>query len=385
MKKRNIFLTLGLSLALVFGVGVGLSAKSDVGEANAAGETTFYLDCTGFAEFDNEQSICLHAYKSAGDVNTWVEATKAGDNYWSVSVNVTGYTGVEWYRCETGNTGNHYNKQSWQGFGGTILTYYRVTGWDNPGDNKQWSNLNSSWTVVGATSGTWTSQTEDISIALSSSKFSGSGFQYYSTTVSLTEDSVFKIKNSANDYYGFDKLGSYNNQSANEKGLIVNAGEPDKNILVKTSGTYEVYVNAYNGDLWIQAASDAEILDFSTRFLAAMGPKCTDEDADNKTAVQSIWTTWKGEFEGLTEGARSLFGTSSNATVTRARTLYSHVVKRYGLAAWTDAPKVVRFVSPIDTIFGESSSEPVIILVVISLVSVSAVAGVYFIRKRKHN
>ena len=149
---------------------------------------------------------------------------------------------------------------------------------------------------------------------------------------------------------------------------VLNANET---LTIDTSTT-NYALNALNTNL-----SELGAIGFAQGFNSAMATRCADENANNKTAVSAIWSTWSDNFDALTSGARTQFGSSNNADVVQARTLYLHCVARYSLAAWTDAPSAQRM----NMVTVDNNS--LLVIVLVSTLAVSAVAAFYFIRKRK--
>ena len=138
MRIKKLFGTLVLGGALSVGVaaliGAGVS-KTYNKSAEAAGSTRrFFLDCTQHSGYDDAQSIGIQYYT---DSYIKKEATKLADNYWYVDVPSSNLTKVQFFRCDTGNVEHNYNWQ-WEGNPAEV-NYYSVKGWDNNGD---WSNAN---------------------------------------------------------------------------------------------------------------------------------------------------------------------------------------------------------------------------------------------------
>ena len=315
MKKGKLIGLCGLSFGLVLGLSTFFNAGGKVVEVKADNETTFYLDCTGFNGWDNEQSVCLHAYKSDGNVNDYIEATKVGDNYWRASKDVTGYTGVEWYRCNSGDPWNHYNKQSWLPLPSDNI-YYEVSGWDDPGDNKQWSNPKP-WYLVG-----------DSSATLDSSKFDHDGYQFYAESVSLNEDDVIEFSDGSLTTGYADLRDAENGQTAKEKGLVEDDG--NGKVRIVKSGSYDIYVNCKTGKVWMQsdAATDAD--HWAQDFIAEECNLAVD-------GTKAKWGDFESSFNGLTEGAKDVLKNQihvdHNAVVTTnvemAVQRYDYVLQTY--------------------------------------------------------
>ena len=132
---------------------------------------------------------------------------------------------------------------------------------------------------------------------------------------------------------------------------------------------------------------DLAIFALAEGFLDAMDDICgTTEDEWNVdhagSALNTVWATWKGNFEALSETVRGKFATSESATVVQAKTLYLHCVARYSLAAWTGAPSssAVLYGTP-----AQNNNAVVILLVIASIAAISAFGILLFIKRRKEN
>ena len=375
MKKKTIVSLIGCSFALAFGAFTGLKlGQNEINEAKATTAKTFYLDCTGH-DYDTYDSICLHLW--GNDKGDWYyQASRAGDNYWSVTVpDIDGFAGCEFYKCNyvwEGNRGaeNLYNKQSWLTFPSSNF-YYTVTQ-DSHGSNdndKNWS-APVAWSLTG-----------DSSATLSSTKFDADGYQYYSESVTLAENAVIEFTNGTLTTGYADLRDVGNGQTAKEKNQVVDDGTGK--VKVVFGGTYEIYVNAVTGKVWMQTDRVTEIKHFAQEFNTAMATPCADENANNQSAVSAIWNTWKGNFEALTEGARQEFGTSNDSDVVQARKLYLHCVSKYGLTAWTGAPQASNIVNPLA--IEANAVNTAVIIIVISTISLVGLGAFFFIKRKKEN
>lgn len=395
-------MTLGLAAVLGLGAGVGLKA-GQVRETKATGTTRIYLDMSlrnDAMTNDNNWSSSNASFK----VQTWgttpgdafTVAVKAANNYWYADVDLTNVEGYRFIRYDS--TGiNEWNRGKWTS--DITVNYFVPSAWsgggtgnDSGNTNGTWSKVNTTnWKVTGHTGGTWAGDA-DTNIALSSVKFDGDGLQVYSTSVALEANTLIKFTDGTN-WYGYDKLSTYNNQSAREKGYVIKATEgDDPNIKVVTGGTYEVYVKPADNSVWMQLDSQSEIVDFSTRFLSAMrnNSVCGSTEARqkeyNKAGIDTVWSTWKNEFENdLTSGARSkLLESNANENVSNAAKLYNHIVGRYGEGyAWSGAPASSNVA--MNPIINNSNDNAVVVIVAFSALSLLALCGFFFIRKRKES
>ena len=365
--------TAGLGTAVTLGV-VANNNEQKVEQTQAANTTRLYLDCTSFGDWDNEQSICIDLY--TGSSRTYKEATKVSDNYWYVDADVSNLAGFQFIRCKTGDTTTRWNEGPWSSSKNN--NYCKVTNWNNTGS---WQQVATGFTVVGSTTGDWTSSTEDISITLNE-RFNNEGLSFYNTTVNLTAGSVFKIKsnNSPADYYGYDCIET-GSGSVIATGDV--SGSGGSNITVVNSGSYEIYMKPLSGKFWMQENSEATATSWAASFLNATGTICSNggESADHLSALQGVWADQKSGFDDLTLGARNILKTgTANATVKDAHDRYVHIMTRYAgqLTAFEDwEVSASRGILPL-----ANNSNIVVIITIVSVISLSAL-GAFFLLRRK--
>ena len=129
MKTKSLVkLLVGITLAAsgAFAFGSAVSHKKVETVTAGANDKHFFLDCTGCTGWDSE-SVCIHTWNGSSDV--YVEATKVSEDYWSVVLDTTGCSGYRWYRCAKGNTGTRWNESGWNG---TISNNYcSIKGYDS--------------------------------------------------------------------------------------------------------------------------------------------------------------------------------------------------------------------------------------------------------------
>ena len=134
--------------------------------------------------------------------------------------------------------------------------------------------------------------------------------------------------------------------------------------------------------------------DFASDFLAAMRDndvcgstqsRWSDNNYERLTdgGDDSVWSTWKDNFEALSESVQGYFKTSENETIAEARNLYLHIITRYSsIAKWGNGPTTSGAYIGMNAILGDNSTT---IATVISVIVIS-IAGVSFLifRKKKH-
>ena len=157
--------------------------------------------------------------------------------------------------------------------------------------------------------------------------------------------------------------------------IVYGAADHDETLTIdETTLTYPLTANDYD-------LSDLGAFAFAEGFIDATKDICADEDANNKAGLEAIWATWKSNFEGLTEGAKSAFASSESETIVQARSLYLHCVTRYSLEAWTDAPTSSNAVTTIN--FNKVATNNAWIIVVISSIAIVSLLGAGLMIKRR--
>ena len=160
--------------------------------------------------------------------------------------------------------------------------------------------------------------------------------------------------------------------------LVYGVKATDEELVVDTTTTnYPLTANDYDLS-YIAAYAMAE------GFINDMQGVCGTTEGEwgndhSGTTLNTKWATWKEVFEALTEGAQQSFGTSNDAFINRARTLYAHCVARYALDTWTGAPAAQARVSM--TII---NSDTMIYVVIAAFAAISACGLFFVIKRRKH-
>ena len=125
-------------------------------------------------------------------------------------------------------------------------------------------------------------------------------------------------------------------------------------------------------------------LAFAQCFNSQMATPCSDQNANNSSAVSAIWTTLGNQYATLTSGARSEFASNTEDTIEQARTTYLHVVYvRQYVSGWTNGPTSANYnitiTSPIN------SNNVAVIVIIVSSISLIALGGFLLTKKRKEN
>ena len=176
------------------------------------------------------------------------------------------------------------------------------------------------------------------------------------------------------------------------EGSVISAGDVSgsgsSNITVVNSGSYESYMKPFASKFWMQENSEASATSWATDFVNQTNSICSNgcTSADHLDALKSVWTGLKNSFYSLTLGARNIVKAgSANATVANAHDRYVHIMTRYTgeldeFRDWSVSGS--RILLPVTS---NQNSNTIGIIVIISIVSVTAIGGFFFIRKRKEN
>lgn len=381
MKALKTLVAIALSaggLGSAVTLGVVANNDSKIQQAEAAGETRLYLDMSAFADwYSSSASFKVHTWNSANG-DQYHAVTKVSDAYYYADVDLATYASGGGYRFTRYNStgSSEWNRGEWKSYTAGEGTYYRATGWTAG----SWSEADQlTWEVVGATNGIWAGGDQDINIPLTF-RFNNEGLAFYNTTVELTAGSVFKVKNSAGAYFGYNAIETGN-------GSVIAAGDVSgsgtSNIEVVNSGSYEIYMKPFSEKFWMQENSTATATSWATSFLSDTGSICSvgGENADHLSALQAVWSDIKDGFDALTLGARNIIKTgTANATVSEAHNRYVHIMTRYAgqLDAFEDwEVSASRNIMPL-----ANETNAIVIITIVSVISLSAV-GAFFLLRRK--
>ena len=366
----------GLGSAVTLGV---VSQNTSIKQTQAAGETRLYLDMSGFSDwYSSSASFKVHTWNSAkGD--QYHAVTKVSDAYYYADVDLATYASGGGYRFTRYNStgASEWNRGAWQSYTAGEGTYYKASGWTDG----TWSEADQkTWTVVGATNGVWAGGDQDINISLEF-RFNNEGLSFYNTTVELTVGSVFKVKDSDGNYYGYNAIETGN-------GSVISAGDVSgsgsSNITVVNSGSYEIYMKPFAGKFWMQENSTATATSWATSFLSDTGSICSagGENANHLSALQAVWSDIKDGFDALTLGARNIIKTgTANATVTEAHDRYVHIMTRYAgeLDAFEDWDvSASRSIMPV-----VNEGNYIAIIAIVSVIALSATGAFFLLRKKR--
>lgn len=224
------------------------------------------------------------------------------------------------------------------------------------------------------------------------------GEQQFYIRVTLAANAEFKFV-VWSEWHGWSQVDKSSTVVTN--GSIVQGTDPDSKgyrIKVAVAGTYEVYFkNNYDANkIWIQQDAATEAAAYATEFLATI--TCTENSV---TFERNVWNHVSGtasmeyKFSQLTEGARGLLtiaqANKSGTAVQQCAARYDRILSKYGYGSGANqyhdfmgrTPAPIAGTVAINAIL--TSNINVTVIVLISVVSVGAIGGYFFVRRRKEN
>ena len=216
----------------------------------------------------------------------------------------------------------------------------------------------------------------------------------YTITISLPADDEFKVVYNGT-WYGWDNVDPAS-KLVTSGTLTDNGG----NILLRTATTLEIYfkTTASSNRIWIQQDSQSEAEVYATAFLAAI--TCTQTST---TFNINVWNEVSGtasmeyKFNDLTEGAKGKLSTAvaseSGNVIQQCAARYDRILGKYGYGTaegqyhdfMNRKPAPLNRGMVLLASITNGSSGNAVAIIAISIVSVAAVGGFFFIRRKKHN
>lgn len=270
------------------------------------------------------------------------------------------------------------------------LTFYRygvigIKNWKNDG----WSDFLATVKIDGV---------EDEIVLDNYKRNDESQSEHYNDYIDLKKDDEFVIKYHASDitvskdFYSMDCLDVLKVEG-NEYFEI---DETNHKIKVLKSGTFSFYFKAdvNNGQVFISKPEIAFADVWAKSFLEGTGEDTSCE------LTKTNWSSHKTEYDNLPHGAKTFLLNVAHADIDvefenyyeRAIQRYDYIIYLYGTSTYNDyigrvnAEKVTpRTSSPLIGVFSGDNSTPIALVVIISVVSLTAVGGYIFLKRRKEN
>lgn len=224
----------------------------------------------------------------------------------------------------------------------------------------------------------------------------------YRIVVTLAKDVEFKVVYQSSNWYGWSQVDGTSTVVTNSS--IIQGTDPDSTgyrIKVNVAGTYEIYLKTTESSnkLWIQQDSNTEAASYATTFMSTI--TCTSEsvsfniNAWNK--VGSETTSMEYKYEQLTTGAKAvLAGASPNqggTIIEQCAARYDRILGKYGYGTASGQyhdfmgrtpAKLSSSIKPIADVT-TSDGTGIAIIIAVSVISLTAVGGYFFLKKRREN
>ena len=378
MKKLNILRllsTVAIAAAGVFGIASVKEGKK-AESVGAAGTKRIFLDCTQHSDYDNVQSIGIQYYTGSYIKK---ECTKLADNYWYVDVPSTNLTKVQFFRCDKGNVNNNYNWQ-WEG-NPSAVNYYSVKGWDNNGD---WSNAAGADESYETASTTPSTTTKRIWADPKDNFFEGAA------------RAALRVFNGNTHYKTYILGGSTQ--------FCVVAGQ--YLFYVDIPVNYDCQLvrlhNAFN-TIWTYGGNFSEISGFNTaQVVYSWDTAASYSNGNEETATVEYSKAVLDGYSTCLSSASNGYGNIENINTQVINKLSSSDLSNlrnstfsssgYGTKTYGDKIDLMVSLSsgghssgsPLFGVLNQNSNS-IIIITIISVVSVGAIGGYFFVRKRREN
>ena len=401
MKKFRLFKVLSIfAIAAAGAVAVGVGTKAPKVEAaeaavGSSGNVIIRKDDTDM----KYSGSSLVAYLFNDTRNAWIDpVVNDGKTYqeltWSLDFTPTK---IIILRVNTAawSKSNPWNNV-WSRTGNVTLTDTEVIwmrGTAGEYTSGDWGSFSCVATVKGGASDSWTTATVDK--VLGKIKTDGNKIEVYDS-VNFPANTYFKVVKGS-DWYG--------NYEAHESIASNLNGGGSNNIHNIAQATYEVYFNYESPSVYITDPVKADADEWSQAFMSG---GCTTATTGTKakwgshaSSYAALVTKYGSAFSNIFVTAEHVdYKDTAVGYVAEAMQRYDYVLELYGVNdANTDALGYQDFIGRVAankvtpnlysrvalSLFGNNDNNGAVVsIIVISLVSISALAGLLYIRKRKH-
>ena len=410
MKKVGLIkLLVGLTLAAsgAFAVGSAVSNKKvvPVHASTAFNDAAVYLDTSScWKSGNNDERFAV--YWSTGTETGWYSMVDIATNFYAARLPEKDITLIIFCRMNKSNSTNDWSNKYNQS--GDITTFtntsavFKVDTWD--GATASCWKANSGYTskfssrYVACADNNWSENNNNYKLSLDMTKAEARLEKDFLVSGEETYEAIKLTDGTWTNSYGCQYVASGTNSN-----YIDTSEGSNNNIRLKVSGTYEIYWKYHetNGkNIWLQISSSSEADAYAQTFISSI--TCTDNSV---TSELSVWnkvgnatTSMEYKFENLTSGARHLLQQASvnenGSNIEKCVAKYDRILGKYGYgtAAGQYHDFMGRTPAPISggaklvlPTIGNNNSNTIAIIVIISLVSVTAIGGFFFIRKRREN
>lgn len=404
MKLKHLFATLSLAIVAGAGVAAGVSGgNAQKAEATISGGTYLYLKVDQ-GKWNKAGARFAFAYITTDDSATYWADMVPYDS--SLSIYEGFLPAGTWgklifCRMDPATSTNNWNNKWNQSSDLTSIDgdYYLV--YDNGGEptdkNGAWQNpyygsRNYTWTMVTSTDGFKTSERMTVPY-----KGDGSGQAYISLSLDAGTEFYFE-RNDATTATDRDWDDRDTQDTSMAGGAVVASTDSSGNFRAAKKSALEIYVKP-NGKVWIQNDSTADAKSFASSFVESIEGNCpynySTESYSGKT-VSNLVSAWNAQGEAyshLTDGAKSVLQsatTSSEGSLKDFARVYDYVLGKYestltqsgnaGNFANRTVVPVAGAINPISTSVESSYTS---IIAIIGAVSLVAIGGFFFIRRKR--
>ena len=391
MRKRNIFTIAIASLALTLGVGAGLKANK-VEEVKAESVTyTYWVEFKSGCRWDSKVNdskvkFGLHVWNSTTNSAYDTPLVELEEGIQFVKYSFT--TDVNPNKAIAGRFTNAATSFVWEGDDKMLnrtdnLDFDQSNAWielNSYGSGTKWCTAYSY--TMSQNVHLYVNGSEGVEL---SERIRGGDthIEAYKTDVLLAQNDVFEI----------DENGTKYSTTSVQPSIASNFDLTGSKPKCLVAGSYDLYYDLDDNELWIQMAADAEAEAYADYFLANF--TCggtTGPNAGKVTAEEGTWGTLSSKWTPMSSGAKEYFNVQPNEEGTKFQQVlarYKYVIEKYGTGTYNDfmgkgytkvdsnvlAPLVVE----------SNSTNVALIIVIVSTISLVALGGFFFIKRKKEN
>lgn len=393
MKLKNLFVTLGLTLAVGIGVAVGVGGKKESKVVKATGfeEQTIYLrpgsNWMKLDDFSVAPRFAVY-FSDGGANNEWVDmaVADAGNHVFSAVVPTTHeYNLLIFCRMNGSTTENNWSNRYNQSkdvtsIGASKLFVVQDESWDTA-TYDDWHGLQD-WYIEGTFTEPAYAQQAEYKLAFNAAKY-----QYELKGVSIPQGKSFYVHSTVEGY-------KRNAQTETNDASLFALDDPNTRTLKETA--YDFYYKPFDGKVWIEENAEIAATTYANAFLGATFDVCNvgEPTDDHSAGLAAIWnaketpdgTSLVERWNALSIGAKGVFAAgTANATVASAKARYLIIMERYSgvLTAFENGP-VASSVATVNTVSNQNNNT-IMLVVIISSIALVSVGGFFLLKKKREN
>ena len=393
MKKLSIFklfATVTLAATGAFAVGASLSnKKAEAVSAIGSGDTIYVnLNSNWQGQISNSVSLWMHCWNTNNDA-TDVEFSNVSANVYSATL-PSSCNNIIFFRSNAGTVGNWWDQSA------DLVLSNILTGGNNvvkQGDG---------WTFVVGDTEEYRPEKAAGSAYLRGSWSGGWADFTHQMTVSGDVCSINNVLLSAGEQIKVVKLDSYNyvkwydasSLSGNSDATFVSP-----NVTINTTGRYNISVNTSTKVYTVNVYEDLDLnaaIAFCDDFETSMAKYCPiagTEDDKGTAKLVSEWSSFATRYSSsLSQQAKDYLLEGENSSVEKITDFtdkYDSILSDYYslLSSYNFLSRTVAHQSRIinEQLLNNSSTKTIAIVIIVSLVSITAIGGYFFIKRRQEN